>query len=1009
MSFLYRQIGVIVALIGLSAPVFAVSPKQDETKLPENLARRAKATASSEYSRRYLARFAIDGKLPSSGGSSDLDKAWCVDGSVSRGGAQFTLEWEEPVTVAEILYYARTAFFANECWKDYEVYLDHAQKPVARGTLRMVHGPQRIALPTSTVRKLTLKFVSSFGGLNPGASEIQVFAARCSRRQLNELAQAAAAAAGGAYVATNDETDVEALQSLITKMIQEKGSDYPRATVHRQRLASLVEARDAAEASSDGSSDAVLDKIEDDLAALQREVLLFDVDRLLVIKRHEINASHVYTYHYEGFRAGGGLYVISPHNPQEEPLELAASPEGQILDCDLSHNGRVALFSWRRREGEGYHLWTVNVDGTNLRQITDGDWHDYNACWLPDGDIAFLTTRSPQFAYCWHAPVGVLHRMKADGSDLRQLSANYLNDFTPQVLDDGRIIYTRWEYVDRPAIPIQSLWTINPDGTGLSGYFGNRVISPGTFMEARQLPGSQKIICTMTGHNGPTRGAIGIIDRSKGMNAQAAIKNITPDVSIPAVNKGNGNTGGSKPYSCPLPLDGRRFLVSAQGPVLVRTLAGRCQSTALAAPSDGMQYFCAQPVRRRDRAPVIPSMISPDSEPYATIFLQDIYDGLEPQVERGEVTRIRVVRDMKKAVRIDPKLRAFGFQFPVISCGATYAAKDVIGELPIEADGSAYFRVPAGKNISFMALDAEGRAVQRMRSFTHLMPGEVQGCVGCHEHRDQAPLRGRAAAYDQPPRDLEPPEWGAGGFDYTKVVQVVLDRYCVDCHNPVDSPGGVDLTGGKTDFFNVSYDVLARENQGRRGSPYVNWIPTYNGHEANILEVDPKTWGSPQSVLADLVLSGHPDNDGKLRVKMDNASIRRILAWIDLNVPYYGTSETAYPDNVGCRRLYPSQLDAVLADVAKRRCAKCHAEGKVPRREWTRITQPQLNPFLLAPLSKQAGGSQKCSAAVFQTKDDADYQAILATFKRIEAQLQKTPRIDMPEGAPSPEVCRESR
>ena len=1009
MSFLSRRISIVVSLAALCVPAFGAQPKQDETKLPENLARRAKATASSEYSQRYLARFAIDGKLPSSGGSSDPEQAWCVNGGVSRNGSQFTLEWDEPVMVAEILYYARTAFYANECWKDYEVYLDAAEEPVARGTLGMVHGPQRISLPTSTVRKLTLKFVSSFGGLNPGASEIQVFATRCSRRQLNGLAQAAAAAAGGSYVATNDETDIEALQSLILKMIQEKGSGYSQGAAHRQRLASLVEARDAAEASSDDSSDDEFEKIEDDLALLQREILLFDVDRLLVIERHEIKASHVYTYHYEGFRAGGGLYVISPFSTQQEPLELAASPEGQILDCDLSHDGRVVLFSWRQREDEGYHLWTVNVDGTNLQQITDGDWHDYNACWLPDGAIAFLTTRSPQFAYCWHAPVGVLHRMEADGTDLHQLSANYLNDFTPQVLDDGRIIYTRWEYVDRPAIPIQSLWTINPDGTGLSGYFGNRVISPGTFMEARQLPGSQKIICTMTGHNGPTRGAIGIIDRSKGMNAQAAIENITPDVSIPAVNKGNGNTGGTKPYSSPLPLDERRFLVSAQGPVLVRTIAGRCQSTALAAPGDGMQYFCAQPVRHRPRAPVIPSTISPDSEPYATIFLQDIYDGLEPQVKRGEITRIRVVRDMKKAVRIDPQLRAFGFQFPVISCGATYAAKDVIGEMPIEADGSAYFRVPAGTNISFMALDAHGRAVQRMRSFTHLMPGEVQGCVGCHEHRNQAPVRGRPAAYNHPPRNLEPPEWGAGGFDYTKVVQPVLDRHCSGCHNPVDSPGGVDLTGGKTDFFNVSYDVLARENQGRRGSPYVNWIPTYNGHEANILEVDPKTWGSPQSVLADLVLTGHPDDEGKPRVKMDKASIRRVLAWIDLNVPYYGTSETAYPDNVGCRQLYPAQLDAVLADVAKRRCAECHAEGKVPRREWTRITQPKLNPFLLAPLSKLAGGSQKCSAAVFQTQDDADYQAILATFKQVEAQLQTRPRIDMPGGAPSPEVCRDSR
>ena len=594
------------------------------------------------------------------------------------------------------------------------------------------------------------------------------------------------------------------------------------------------------------------------------------MDRLLVIKRHEITATHVYTYHYEGFRAGGGLYAVSLRDPSAPPVELVASPTGQILDCEVSHDGQVIVFSWRRTEQEGYHIWSIRADGTQLRQLTAGAWHDYNPCWLPDGDLAFLTTRAPQFAYCWHAPVGVLHRMRADGSGIRKLSANYLNDFTPQVLGDGRLIYTRWEYVDRPAIPIQSLWTINPDGTGLAGYFGNRVISPGTFMEARPIPGTSNVICTMTGHNGPTRGAIGVIDRTRGDNAQASIENITPDVPVPNVDQGNGNTEGSKLYSGPWPLDGTRFLVSARGPILVRTLRGDCQSTALEAPSDGMQYFCAQPIRPRPRPPVIPSKLpSTEVEPFATVFLQDVYDGLLPHVQRGEVVAIRVVRDIQKSVRIDPSLRAFGFQFPVISCGATYAAKDVIGEVAVEPDGSAAFRVPAGKNISFMALDAQGRVLQRMRSFTHLMPGEQQGCVGCHEHRGKTPNPRETLAMRKPPRDLHEPEWGSGGFDYSRIVQPVLDRYCVECHGPVDPPRGTDLSGGKTDFFNVSYDVLARENQGPRGSPYVNWIPTYNGQEWNILEITPKAWGSPQSKLAELVLAGHPDEQGKRRVEMD--------------------------------------------------------------------------------------------------------------------------------------------
>ena len=143
-----------------------------------------------------------------------------------------------------------------------------------------------------------------------------------------------------------------------------------------------------------------------------------------------------------------------------------------------------------------------------------------------------------------------------------------------------------------------------------------------------------------------------------------------------------------------------------------------------------------------------------------------------------------------------------------------------------------------------MALDAQGRAIQRMRTFTHLMPGEVQGCVGCHEHRNQTPGTSLGArTRGGLPRDLRPPEWGTGGFDYSRIVQPVLDKYCVSCHDAVDAPHGIDLTGDKTDFFNVSYDVLARENQGDRGSPFVNWIPTYNGQEWNILESPAENMG----------------------------------------------------------------------------------------------------------------------------------------------------------------------
>ncbi len=971
---------------------------------PENLAYSAHISASSEFNAEYGAARVADGQIPGANSQADAGLAWCVNGAAGTEAAELVFEWDAPVTLGEVVYYARTAWMPTECWKSCALHADGSAAPFHTAATGMVDGPQRIRLSAPvTLKKLSLRFSGSHGGLNPGASEVQLFTESPTDAQLAESAEEAAARAALRNLPAADRVDPEKLAELIGRLEARHGAAFSGAKGFWVELARL-----RGDLENAGGRTKKEKAARAGLADLQRRVLLFDTDRLVVIKRHEIVASHVYTYHYEGFRAGGALCVADLRGDRPAVTELVASPGGQILDCDLSHDGQTILFSWRQSEKEGYHLWTVGADGKGLRRITEGPWHDYNGCWLPDGGIAFLSTRTAQFAYCWHAPVGVVHRMDADGTNVRKLSGNYLNDFTPAVLEDGRLIFTRWEYVDRPAIPIQSLWTMNPDGTTLAGYFGNRVISPGTFMEARSIPGTGKIVCTMTGHNGPTRGAIGVVDRSFGDNSQAAIENITPDVPVPAVNEGNGNTEGSKLYSCPWPLDSERLLVSAQGPVLVRDFAGGCQSVALPPPRKGMQYFSAIPLRPRPAPPVLASAPpAPERGELAEVFLQDVHRGLEPQVEKGVVRRIRVVREMPKTVRIDPSLRAFGFQFPVVSCGATYAAKDVLGEVPVEGDGSAFFRVPSGVPVYFMALDAEGRAVQRMRTFTHFMPGERQGCVGCHEPRRGTPPVRRSLAPAKPPRDLEPPEWGAGGFSYVRTVQPVLDRYCLECHNPLRPEGGLDLSGDRTDYFNVSYERLARDDQGPEGSPYVSWIPTYNGQEQNILKITPLAWGSPASKLAALVAGGHPDGDGKKRFDMDDASRRRLYAWMDLNVPYYDTSETSHPGNEGCRRIYSPTVDRVLEDVGKRRCAECHAGGAFPRREWIRVTAPELNTFLLAPLARAAGGTERCGRPVFADRADPDYAAILAELKPLEDGLKTLPRTDMPGAKPAPEVCRD--
>ena len=1034
-----------------TALLFFPALVQGKTVLPINHARVASVLANSEHAQEYSAQYAVDGVVADEGGTwADYQHCWCTANESASPDEKdkgfFVLRWDSPVDVAEIVYWGRTSYFIEECWKDYQVFLDDQEQPVAQGSFEMKHGPQRIVIPKTRVSQVKLVFTSSHGGRNPGAAEIMAL--------------------------SDHPTDFQ-LKTLI-------GDPTPEP---------LTDASIAAQ-----------------------EYLTRDLKQFIAIKRFEIKATHVYTYHYEGFRPGGGLYLFDVDELKANPFSqgkcLVPTPEGQILDADLSYDGKAILFSWREKESEPYHLWSINVDGTDLKQLTNGPWHDYNPCWLPDGNIAFLSSRNPQFAYCWDAPVGILHRMRPDGSQVIQLSDNYLNDFTPTVLSDGRIIYGRWEYVDRPAIPIQSLWTLNPDGTNLKVFFGNRVLSPATFMEARTIPGTELVLCTMTGHGGPTRGAVGILDRRYGVNAQEAIRNLTPEIPMQNVDEGNGDWWPKQIYSGPYPLDAERFLVAAKGPIFLRTYEFDATTgtpnyavTLLPEPENGMQYLCPVPIRSRPVPPTLSSdLLNPEYlmadpqedssqvlEPYATIAMQDIYQGLFPAVERGDVAAIRIVREMPKTVRVDTNNRTFGFQFPTISCGATYAGKMILGDVPVEEDGSAYFKVGIGATrvatglgghiprhetndfpelapttgaIYFIALDKEGRGIQRMRSFTHLMPGEKQTCVGCHDSRSSAPPSDvkliKAMEYEPVVPVL--PDWAdmnklapdraafSPGFDYVRVVQPVWDRYCIDCHNSggrtieevkkgiqtnrVNHPNGIDLTGGYTEYFNVSYDVLASENQNPLGSPYVSWISTLNGQEWNILEISPKVWGSYNSLLANLIRSGHPDKAGNKRFEMDDESKRKVFAWIDLNVPYYASSETSHIDIPGCRMMYPKNLDVVLDEVGSRRCAECHSDGNVkrrewmhysqnyfrhqnegangiaPRRTWVRITEPELNPFLLAPLAKSAGGTEQCGKIIFESRNDPDYLKILDTFKPIQDEIAKCPRIDMPGGVPASDVCR---
>lgn len=922
---------------------------------PVNLAQEATISASGMLSGNYDPKHLADGRIPGNGCGSDAGQAWCIPGSQAKG-ATLAFVWAAPVTIAEVVYWGRTAFLETENFSSCELFIsDDLTTPVTTACIAKGPQPQRMRLdkPVRTA-KLTLRFPDNYGGPNPGASEIAIYDAK--------LAEA----------------------------------DIP-----------VPEGMTAARVSQTALADIRAGKM--------------GFSRLLLVQHQLLNPSHVYTYHQEDLRPGGGLWVCDFTGAGPKLARILDSSSGIILDANLHYNGRTILFSWKRTMQDNFQLFTIDTDGDNLRQLTSHDSNNFNASWLPDGGIVFLSDRKPAFAYCWRTTTPILYRCAGDGSNPLQISANYLNDFTPAVLEDGRIIYSRWEYVDRPAIPIQSLWAINPDGTHLAGIFGNRVLSPATFMDAREIPGSKgSLLCVLTSHNGPCRGAIGIVDPRMGSNAQKAILNLTPDVDIGHVDRGDGNHIRG-PYLNPFPLDDKRYLVSKAGTIELRDYAGTLAAT-IAVP-ETLGFYNPQPVRKRTRerqiTPNLPTAHGKQGQQWATVFMQDVYNGLDPVlVPKGTVKKLAVIQEMEKPIGIDPGRRAFGFQFPVVSAGATYAPKKVWGYATVEDDGSAYFRVPAQVPIYFLPLDAEGRAVQRMRTFTHLMPGEFQGCIGCHADRNTVVLKTesvRSRAIRRTAEELALPPWGLGGFSYSRTVQPVWDRNCIRCHGRDNPAAGLELTGDKTDFFNCSYENLVRKGTpsedftiGGAGGPfrysrYTSWIPTYNGQESNILEITPGRWGAKASLLATVIREGHKDKDGNKRVDLPEQERRAVYAWLDLNCPYYSSSDSTYRNSVGCRQILPPALPDLFRDISERRCITCHRQNgntsvfSYPQSFAVRLDHPEKNRFLRAPLARSAGGTEACGKAVFADAADPDYRNLLLSFEALAKQLEENPRLDMRE------------
>jgi len=709
---------------------------------------------------------------------------------------------------------------------------------------------------------------------------------------------------------------------------------------------------------------------------------------LLLVKRKPfISEQPFMDAHHLLNRPGGGIYRLTPPCPDGQLTPVVDSlGEGVYRDICLSWDAQQLVFAFGNGSdswdgGQSYHVYQANADGTGLRQITTGPKNDCEPFYLPDGRIGFTSDRSEHFVMCGadrHAPN--LFVMNAAGSDIRQLSFNMYNDFTPSVMSDGRILFGRWEYNERSVTAAHKPFTVHPDGTMVAPYYGNATIRPNVVMFARQVPDSTKVMALFTAHHGQTHGAVGLIDVRRGIDGDAPLTLLTPKVPVTGQAAEDSRWGW---FSDPMPLSETTWLCSYTPTAMAWLestwaiyLADRHGNLALVYRDPDIS--CAEPVpwAPRPHPHVLPSP-RPDSDALdaeATVVLADVYAGL-PEVPRGTAKYLRVLEDVpRKSVP----------QGGVICTSGTpmYTVKRILGTVPVEEDGSAQFVVPANRNVYFQVLDAAQREVQRMRSVVCLKPGEVRSCIGCHEPRNTTPAcngdRPVRHALTRKPSRPQPPPWGTEIISFLRDVQPVLNAKCIACHTHDRKANRVILTDDLTDQFTIGYEELLR---------YLSVADSSSWDRPEDVYPRPAyTFGSNASRLTKLLASGH------YGVQLTDDEWQRLINWIDANGVYYDRYEMNWPD----RRIFGQGVRATFYEICSRRCDSCHAGGGL---DFGRVSlnwrDVRLSRALAAPLAQSAGGWGCCESTVFADTSDPDYQALLNAFTKLREMLREKPREDL--------------
>ena len=673
---------------------------------------------------------------------------------------------------------------------------------------------------------------------------------------------------------------------------------------------------------------------------------LLDFDAIVFAKHAPAVFPHMSDQYYGWWsRPGGGIFVLEGFkgdSPRTRCL-TASLPDGSFLRPDLSRDGKRVLFAYAKHyphladvknkvakdelpEDAFYHLYEVNVDGTGLRQITRGRYDDFDGRYMPNGEIVFLSTRRGQAVQCTpqtaaetlratmpdsyvrcgggaYRPVSVytLHTIERNGKNLRTISPFENFEWTPSVAADGRILYARWDYVDRNNMPYMKLWATNPDGSNARAVWGNFTTTPQCAFEAQSIPNSHKIIMTASAHHSITGGSIVVLDPAVALDGQEPLARLTPEVCFPETEGWPATY-----YASPWPLSEKYYLAAwsnrslpphcrthdgdkrkppnAQAPALSDTrrldtdddrnppnaqglyLYDAFRNLELLYRDPAISSLCPIPLKARTEPPLVASTVAWDGPQEGKVLVQSVYFGLSC-VEPGTVKRLRIVAVPAK---VQPEMNS-----PVLGVTRDDPGKCVLGTVPVEEDGSAYFRVPSGVSIFFQALDGQGKALQTMRTVTYVQPGQTLSCLGCHDRRDKVPPPVHAMALDRGPSKITPGPEGSWPLRFDRLVQPVLDKHCVSCHRPDAADKAAarfDLTAAK------AYQGLI--NFGGKESVHDRVLARYKEGRSKALECD-----AAKSPLTPLLLEGK----GHYGVKLDADAVERLFTWMDTYGQHLGS------------------------------------------------------------------------------------------------------------------------